>query len=405
MDSFCKMFGRTPKNQRKVLQHVQQHIHVSMRDMQYKTRSMHSGTYMKQKHDVQIKYLEKCVVCNSVKKLNIYTLQDIYKYFDLKTQFKFSSTCKKYYALKCTITSLIVDDYMTDVSLTGLVGVTYVDCDRNVFLTDDCFRHIPNVLHFCCGFNTNFTHKIFSNLPKMILLECDDNEHMIKKNTYDIYTNNSDRDSSNIFDYFNKTETKTELSMLYDYVMRDIRCSYYTRHDNPSIMLRISCNPGQRFSSDGKIIVEWKHRKNTAEYTQWLKNIRTFELIKTIDALHYKQSRFMICGVSDNSPLSVWLKAHQQHTSEDINKFIGTKDLIGNKKQYTGARQISRHNLHSTQYHHINGISHDGYMTGYYGVYLPAIALHYYHNAEDYSSLYFIEHHVHDIDDEPLYEM
>lgn len=344
------MFHQNFKNQRKVIQHIPRRVHVSKRDIPFKTRVTHNEVFLKEMRDTRnsrklsIDYFTKLesmskydgpivigkkypngyIVSNSMKNLDTYTIQDIYKYFDLTTQFKFSSTCEQHYILKITLTSLVVDDYMTDVSLSGLSGITYVDCDRNVFLTDNCFKHIPNVTHFCCGFNTNFTHKIFSNLPKMTLLECDDNEHMIKKNTYDMYANNSDG-PRNVF-YYNRIQD--ELSTLYDYVMKDMRCSYYTRRDNPSIMLRISCNPSQRFSSDGKIIVEWKHRKNTADYKQWLKNIRTFELIKTIDSLHYDRPHTwfkMDNGNHSNSPLSIWLEEHPQHDDVHSYKILPTQ--------------------------------------------------------------------------------
>jgi hypothetical protein len=387
------MFGRTPKNQRKVLQHIPQHIHVSMRDIQYKTRTACSETCMKHRLDTQIKYLEKCVVSNSVKKLDIFTLQDIYKYVELTTQFKFSSTCKQHYALKCTITSLVVNDYMTDVSLSGLSSVTYVDCDRNVFLTDDCLVHIPNVTHFCCGFNTNFTHKIFSNLPKMTLLECDDNENMIEKNTYDVYTNNFNSGPRNVF---YSTRIHDELNKLYDYVMKDIRCSYYTRRDNPSIMLRISCNPGQRFSSDGKIIVEWKHRKNTTDYKQWLKNIRTFELIKTIDTLHGQSGPlYRLCGdIHSDSPLSIWLKEHPHHECAKTYGYL--KTVNDTKKHESDDHPISTRKIHSTPHVLTEEPFHDLFRSGHMssicintsGVPYFTAMFNSFYGAGDYSVLY-----------------
>lgn len=405
------MFRRNFKNQRKVMQHVPQRDRVSMRDMQFKTRVTRTELFLKEINDgrnsrkLSVEYFTKLanmskynglvivgkkfprgyVVSNSIKKLDTYTLQDIYKYFDIVTQFKFSSTCKQYYTFKSTITSLVVDDYMTDVSLSGLIGVTYVDCDRNVFLTNDCFRHIPNVAHFCCGFNTTFTHKIFVTLSKLTLLECDDNKNMIPINTHYAPYISHNTGPRNVF----VMGTQDKLHEIYNYVMQDERCSYYTRRDDHSHLLRIACNPGQRFSSDGKIIVEWMHRKNTEEYVRWIKNIRTVELIKTIDIMHHVQSNW---DTDNSSPLSIWIKEHPQYANAKKSKMT---DTLESKTSDINDRIISPRKIHPTRLvpmeepfrYVMNGcVSNDGYMTGQYQItfHIPLFHCH----VEDYSSLY-----------------
>ena len=192
--------------------------------------------------------------------------------------------------------------------------------------------------------------------------------------------------------------------------MQDERCSYYTRRDNPSQLLRISCNPGQRFSSDGKIIVEWKHRKNTEEYVRWIKNIRTVELIKTIDIMHHVQSKW---DTDNSSPLSIWIKEHPQYANAKKSEMT---DTLESKTFDINDRIISPRKIHPTRYvsmeepfrYVMNGAQtmnmNDRYMIGHYHSCscFPALPL----IGMNYSSLYPIEHHKNDFDnDETLPEM